>query len=115
MLNKPGLQNELKALQVDADRNGQEMMSLLSNLELSWEDQYIIKMRELNDAIRQASEQSIIKQVQDFLQQIRDINGQIIDITKSKESIESKMLVEVDEQDLVNLQIIHSKLISDYE
>ena len=49
-------------------------------------------MRELDDAMRQSSEESINKQVQNYMQQIREMNKDIVQVTQEKEEIESKML-----------------------
>lgn len=72
-------------------------------------------MRELDDAMRQASEQSINKQVQKYLQKVRDQNKDIVIVTKAKEEIESKMKNDVNEQELRELQEQHSALIKEYE
>jgi len=50
------------------------MMEVLNNTELSWEDRVNLTIRELDDAMRQASEESINKQVQQYLQQVREKN-----------------------------------------
>ena len=69
----------------------------MNNTELSWEDKLIVKMRELDDAMRQASEESVNKQVQKYLQKVRDQNKDIVIVTQAKEEIESKMKNDVDE------------------
>lgn len=65
--------------------------------------------------MRQASEQSINKQVQKYLQKVRDQNKDIVIVTKAKEEIESKMKNDVNEQELRELQEQHSALIKEYE
>jgi hypothetical protein len=67
----------------------------LANLKLSWKDKLIVKMRELTDAMRQASEQSVATQVQEFFEQIREINAAIVAVSKQKEHVECKMLAKV--------------------
>ena len=62
-LARAGLDNELIAMKQDAKRTSQKLISLLNNTELSWEDKLTVKMRELDDAMRQSSEESINKQV----------------------------------------------------
>lgn len=47
--------------------------------------------------------------------QIRDINSHIIEITKDKEEIESKLLQRVSDGDLNALVLEHSSLIREYE
>lgn len=64
---------------------------------MTWEDQLIVKMRELDDAMRQSSEQSINKQVNKYLQNVRDKNRKIVEVTRDKEEIESKMKNEVND------------------
>jgi len=91
------------------------MVDLLNNTELSWEDKLVVKMRELDDAMRQSSEKSINKQVQTYLEQVKEKNKQIVSLTQKKEKIESTMLKEVSETELKNLQSEHSKLITEYE
>jgi hypothetical protein len=75
----------------------------------------VIKMRELDDAMRQSSEQSITKMVQAYMQQIRDMNSQIVVLTKVKEEIESKLLQKVPDSALNQLVQEHSSLIKEYE
>lgn len=75
----------------------------------------IVKMRELDDAMRQASEESVNTQVQKYLQKVRDQNKDIVIVTQAKEEIESKMKNDVNEQELKNLQQQHSALIKEYE
>lgn len=75
----------------------------------------IIKMRDLDDVMRQSSDASINEQVQKNLQQIRNKNKQIVELTKEKEEIESKMLKEVNDKELKDLQKRHSELIKEYE
>jgi hypothetical protein len=114
-LSRAGLVNELKAMLSDAERNAQKMINLQNNTELSWDDKLVIKMRELDDAMRQSSEQSITKMVQKYMQQIRDMNQQIVVLTQEKEEIESKLLLEVPDSALNSLVQEHSALINEYE
>ena len=58
-LTKAGLQNELRSMLADAERTAQNIINLQNNTELSWDDKLVIKMRELDDAMRQSSEHSI--------------------------------------------------------
>lgn len=115
LLTRAGQTNEMKSLQDDANRLSQKMVDLLNNTELSWEDKLVVKMRELDDAMRQSSEKSINKQVQTYLEQVKEKNKQIVSLTQKKEKIESTMLKEVSETELKNLQSEHSKLITEYE
>jgi hypothetical protein len=91
------------------------MINLQNNTELSWDDKLVIKMRELDDAMRQSSEQSITKMVQNYMQQIRDMNEQIVVVTKDKEDLESKLLQKVSDGALNSLVQEHSSLINEYE
>ena len=115
LLTKSGLENDLKSQQLEANSTSQKLISLLNNTELSWDDKLIVKMRELDDAMRQASEQSVNKQVQKYLQKVRDQNKDIVIVTQAKEEIESKMKNDVNEQELKELQEQHSALIKEYE
>lgn len=103
LLTKSGLENDLKSQQLEANSTSQKLISLLNNTELSWDDKLIVKMRELDDAMRQASEQSVNKQVQKYLQKVRDQNKDIVIVTQAKEEIESKMKNDVNEQELKEL------------
>ena len=114
-LSRAGLVNELKSMLADAERASQKNINLQNNTELSWDDKLVIKMRELDDAMRQSSEQSITKMVQNYMQQIRDMNEQIVVVTKNKEEIESKLLQKVPDSALNTLVQEHSSLISEYE
>lgn len=115
LLTKAGLQNDLKSQQADAGRNSEKLQVLHNNMEHSWDDKLVVKMRELEDALRQSSEESINQQVQKYLQQVREKNKQIVRLTQQKEEIESKKLQEVNDNELRNLQKEHSALISQYE
>ena len=53
--------------------------------------------------------------VQTYMQQVRDMNEQIIIITKDKEEIESKLLLKVPDSALNALVQEHSSLINEYE
>ena len=114
-LTRAGLVNELKSMLAEADRSSQKMINLQNNTELSWDDKLVIKMRELDDAMRQSSEMSITKMVQNYMQQIRDMNEQIVIVTKDKEEIESKLLQKVPDSALNQLVQEHSSLITEYE
>ena len=72
-------------------------------------------MRELENAMRQSSDESINQQVQKYLQQVREKNKLIVQLTQQKEEIESKMLQDVNDNELKELQKEHSALISQYE
>jgi hypothetical protein len=115
LLTKSGLENDLKSQQLEANCTSQKLIDLLNNTELSWDDQLIVKMRELDDAMRQASEESVNTQVQKYLQKVRDQNKEIVIVTQAKEEIESKMKNDVNEQELKDLQQQHSALIKEYE
>lgn len=53
--------------------------------------------------------------MQIYLQQVRDKNSTIVDLTKRKEEIESKMRLEVKDSELQELQKVHASLIREYE
>lgn len=55
------------------------------------------------------------KQVQEYLQEIKEKNSDIVAITQEKENIESKMKLAVDEAHLRVLQQEHDQLIKSYE
>ena len=65
--------------------------------------------------MRQASDASINMQVQRNMQQIREKNKQIVELTQQYEEIESKMLQEVKDEELQKLQHLHTQLIEQYE
>ena len=87
----------------------------MNNTELAWQEKLVENLQELDDTRRQASDKSINDYVQKNLQQIRNKNKQIVELTQEKEEIESKMLQEVSEEDLKKLQKQHLDLISEYE
>lgn len=91
------------------------MVDVHNNTELSWEDRLMIKLKELDEAQRQSSDQSINMLVQNYLQQVRDKNREIVKLTQEKEAVESKMLQAVDEADLSQLQGEHQDLIREHE
>jgi len=64
---KAGWENDLKSEQMIAVATSQKLINLLNNTELSWDDKLVIKMRELDDAMKQSSEESINVQVQTYL------------------------------------------------
>lgn len=72
-------------------------------------------LKEFEVSVRESSDQSINSQVQKYLQQVRDKNRYIVSLTQKKEEIESKMLGDVNEDDLRILQQEHSELIREYE
>lgn len=79
------------------------MPDLQQHTELSWEEKLVERLKELDDARREASDESINDQVQNNMQQIRDKNKQIVILTQQKEEIESKMLQEVNDNQLKDL------------
>lgn len=81
----------------------QKLINLLNNTELSWDDKLVVKLRELDDAMKQASEESINMQVQTYLQNVKDTNEEIVKINQQKEQIESKMRNEIEEKELKEL------------
>lgn len=103
---------ELEAQSVEATTLKNKLTNLMNNTELAWQDRLEENIRELDDTRRQASDQSINEHVQKNLQQIRNKNKQIVELTREKEEIESKMLMEVPDEELRKLQKIHSDLIS---
>ena len=60
---KAGWENDLKSEQMIAVATSQKLINLLNNTELSWDDKLVVKLRELDDAMKQASEESINMQV----------------------------------------------------
>jgi hypothetical protein len=50
-------------MQEEASKTSQKMIDLLNNTELTWQDLVVLKLRELEDALKQASDESITKQV----------------------------------------------------
>jgi hypothetical protein len=91
------------------------MPDLQNHTELTWEEKLVERLKELDDARREASDTSINDQVQGNMQQIRDKNQQIVVLTQQKEEIESKMLQLVNDEELRQLQKQHSELIRKYE
>jgi hypothetical protein len=49
---KAGWENDLKSEQMIAVATSQKLINLLNNTELSWDDKLVIKMRELDDAMK---------------------------------------------------------------
>lgn len=49
---KAGWENDLKSEQMIAFATNQKLINLLNNTELSWDDKLVIKMRELDDAMK---------------------------------------------------------------
>lgn len=66
---------------MEADKNKLRLESLLHNVQQCWQDKLVEKVRELDDAMRQASDASINMQVQRNMQQIREKNKQIVELT----------------------------------
>jgi len=115
LLTGSGKEAELKTIQIQSNSNKLKLVNLLNNTELSWEDRLVLKMRELDLAMQQVSDESINTRVQVNMQEIRDKNRQIVELTQTREHIESKMLQEVKEDELTELQAEHNELISTYE
>ena len=76
---------------------------MFNNNEVSWSDKLQIKMRELDDALRQASDDAINRQVQKYMGHVRDNNRKIVELTQKIEEIESKTLREVSDEELKRL------------
>jgi predicted Ser/Thr protein kinase len=49
---KAGWENDLKSEQMIAVATSQKLINLLNNTELSWDDKLVIRMRELDDAMK---------------------------------------------------------------
>lgn len=112
---RSGIDNELKSEQTNSINTTSKNTDIRNDAVLSWNDTLDEKMRELDDALRKASDDSINRQVQLYLQQVRIKNKAIIELTQRKEEIESKMLQEVPEEKLRALQRELSELIKEYE
>ena len=54
---------------------------MFNNNEVSWSDKLQIKMRELDDALTQASDDAINRQVQKYMGHVRDNNRKIVELT----------------------------------
>ena len=91
------------------------MIGMLNNCEVTWDDKLAIKLRELDQAMKESGEAAVTRQVQEFLQEIKEKNIDIVDITEAKERLESQMRLAVDESHLRKLQQEHGSLIKDYE
>ena len=52
MLNQPGFSNEIAAMKIEAKRCQHQLTSHLANLRLSWKDKLVVKMKELNEAMK---------------------------------------------------------------
>jgi hypothetical protein len=76
---------------------------LLSNTELTWEDQVGLVMKEIENKTKEASDNTINQQVQGYLQQVRVMNKDIVQLIQKKEQIQSMMLEKVDDAQLKNL------------
>jgi threonine aldolase len=112
---KQGNEKILEGQQNEANSLKSKLTNLMNNTALSWEDKLVEKMKELDNAMKQASDASINQQVQGNMVQIREKNRQIVELTRQKEEVESKMLQEVSDKELVDLQTVHRELISEYE
>lgn len=95
LLVKTGQEHELKSHHEDADNQKAKLTKLLSGTQQSWQEKLIEKMRDLDDAMRKASEVSINLQVQKNMEQIRTQNQVIVELTRKKEEYESKKLREI--------------------
>lgn len=110
-----GLENDLQAELQHSDAQSAKLVALLSNTEVAWEDTLFIKMRALEDKVRQQSDATVTKKVSQYLQQIKDKNEEIVEVSEAKENIESKMRTKVNDGELRELQREHSRLIKEYE
>jgi hypothetical protein len=72
----------------------------LSSSKLSWNETYSIQLKELEDQLNQLSAFKINKQVQKYLQQVREKNELIVQVCKHKEEIDSKKLDLVSDEQL---------------
>jgi len=110
-----GQENELQSQKIEAENQKFKLSSKLTNTQLAWEDNLKEKVKELEDAMKQASDHSINEQVQANMVQIREKNKKIVALTQKKEEINSKIQQNVSEEELLALQKLHSELIQDYE
>ena len=62
-----GLEQDLQAELQHSDAQGAKLVALLSNTELAWEDTLFIKMRALEDKVRQQSDATVTRKVAEFL------------------------------------------------
>lgn len=56
VLTRPGMESELKSKSIEAQSSRQKLVDLMTNTKMSWDDWLVVKLRELDDAMRQASE-----------------------------------------------------------
>ena len=83
ILSKAGLERALEAETLEAKKLAKRIMpDLQHHTELSWEEKLVERLKELDDARREASDTSINDQVQGNMQQIRDKNKQIVILTQ---------------------------------
>lgn len=61
-------------MQIEASKDKMNIINVINKTELAWEDSLVRHSRDLTDAMRQASEASINKLVQNNMQQIREMN-----------------------------------------
>jgi len=114
-LTKTGHANELRAELEASSCRAEKFEAKQQNMVDTWNDLLAIKMRELDDALRQSSEVTANQQVQLYLQEVKDKNEEIVRVNLEKEKIESAMRNKVDDEELRQLQSEHSKLIEQYE
>lgn len=108
LLEKTGLKNELQAQLNEAIDVSQTIVNLLASSKLSWNETYSIQLKELEDQLNQLSYFKINKQVQKYLQQVREKNELIVVVCKNKEEIDSKKLDFVSDEQLKKNQLRHS-------
>ena len=114
-LMKTGQNNELRAELEASQSRARKFHAKQMNMIATWDDQLAIKLRELDEAMRRSSEETANKQVQRYLQEVKDKNEDIVRVNQQKEEIESAMRNKVDDDELRQLQSEHSKLIKEYE
>lgn len=102
-LTKTGHHNELRVeLEASAAR-ADKFFAKQQNIVDTWNDQLAIKLRELDDALRQSSDFTANQLVQHYLQQVKDKNEEIVRVNQEKEKIESAMRNKVDDDELRQL------------
>jgi len=50
------MESELRSKNIEAQSSRQKLIDLMTNTKMSWDDWLVVKLRELDDAMRQASE-----------------------------------------------------------
>ena len=88
-MTRTGLEKELDGELQGAEQTAAKMIGMLNNCEVTWEDKLAIKLRELDQAMKESGEAAITRQIQQFLQEIKDKNIDIVDISEAKERLES--------------------------